>query len=71
MEYEKNTGKFSFGFGTARTAGVGKISDIQKIQVKHSNKVIAKKAVIAGLQAMATIAVIGLKIRFSGKNRRD
>lgn len=67
MEYEKNTGKFSFGFGTDRTAGVGKLSDIQKIPAKYSKKAIVEKAVTAGVQAMAVAAVVGLKIKFSGK----
>lgn len=67
MEYEKNTGKFTFGLGNTRTAGIGKLSDAQQITEKISGKVIAKKAVSAGLQAMAVTAVIGLKVKFARK----
>lgn len=67
MEYEKNTEKFSFGFGSTRVAGTGKISDRRKITAKLSGKAVAKKAVAAGVQAMAAAAVIGLKIKFSKK----
>lgn len=67
MEYEKNTEKFSFGVGSARIAGKGRLSDSRKITDKYSGKVLAKKAVIAGVQAMAVAAVVGLKVKFSGK----
>lgn len=67
MEYTKNTEKFSFGFGSTKTAGIGKLSDSRQITGGLSKKVIAKKAVTAGLQAMAVATVVGLKIKFSGK----
>lgn len=67
MEYKKNTEKFSFGFGNIRTAGIGKISEVQQITVKLSKKSVARKAVTAGVQAMAVAVAVGLKIKFSGK----
>lgn len=67
MEYTKNTEKFSFGFGSTKTAGIGKLSDSRKITGRLSKKVIAKKAVTAGLQAMSVATVVGLKVKFSGK----
>lgn len=67
MEYEKTGEKFSFGIGTTKIAGMGKLSDSKKISGRPSGKTIAKKAVSAGIQAMAVTAVIGLKIKFSGK----
>lgn len=67
MEYEKTGEKFSFGIGTEKTAGAGKLSDSKKISGKLSGKAIAEKAVSAGLKAMAVTAVIGIKCRFSGK----
>lgn len=67
MEYEKNTEKFSFGIGSTRVAGKGRLSDSQKIMAKYSGKTLAKKAVVAGVQAMAVAAVVGLKVKFSGK----
>lgn len=67
MEYEKNTEKFSFGVGNTRVAGTGRLSDSQKIMAKYSGKTLAKKAVVAGVQAMAVAAVVGLKVKFSGK----
>lgn len=66
MEYEKTGEKFSFGIGTAKIAGTGKLSDSKKAG-RASGKTIAKRAVSAGLQAMAVTAVIGLKIKFSEK----
>lgn len=67
MEYEKNTEKFSFGIGSTRVAGKGRLSGSQKIMAKYSGKTLAKKAVVAGVQAMAVAAVVGLKVKFSGK----
>lgn len=67
MEYEKTGEKFSFGIGTTKVAGTGKLSDSRKISGRQSRKAIAKRAVSAGLQAMAVTAVIGLKIKFSEK----
>ena len=66
MEYEKTGEKFSFGIGTTKVAGVGKLSESKKVG-RTTGKTIAKRAVSAGLQAMAVTAVIGLKIKFSGK----
>ncbi|MCM1506789.1 MAG: hypothetical protein NC177_06595 [Ruminococcus flavefaciens] len=67
MEYEKTGENFSFGVGTVKTAGAGKLSEAEKITGKLSNKAIAKKAVTAGLQAMAVATVVGLKVKFSRK----
>ena len=67
MEYEKNTEKFSLGFGSTKVAGTGKLSESQRITAKLSGKVIAKKAFTVGVQAMAIAAVVGLKVKFSGK----
>ncbi|MDE5558654.1 MAG: hypothetical protein K2J32_13390 [Ruminococcus sp.] len=69
MEYKKTSEKFSFGIGTTKTAGVGKLSDNKRISGRCSGKAIAKKAVTAGLQAMAVTAVIGIKCRLSGKKQ--
>ena len=69
MEYKKTSEKFSFGIGTIKTAGVGKLSDSKRISGRCSGKAIAKKAVTASLQAMAVTAVIGIKCRFSSKKQ--
>ncbi len=67
MEYTKNTEKFSIGFGNTKIAGIGKLSDAQQITDRLSKKAVARKAVTAGIQAMAVATVVGLKIKFSKK----
>lgn len=67
MEYEKNNGKFSFGFGSTKVAGKGRLSGAVPITERLSGKAVAKKAVSAGLQAMAVATVVGLKVKFSRK----
>lgn len=67
MEYEKNKEKFSFGFGSTRVAGKGKLSDSQRITAKLSRKAVVKKAVVTGVKAMAVATVVGMKVKFSGK----
>lgn len=67
MEYKKNTEKFSFGIGNTRVAGTGRLSDSQRITAELSKKAVARKAVTAGVQAMAVSVAVGLKIKFSGK----
>ena len=70
MEYRKTGEKFSFGIGTTKTAGIGKLSDGKKISGGYSVKTITERAVSAGLQAMAVTAVVAFKCRLNG-NRRD
>jgi len=67
MEYTKNTENFSIGFGDTKIAGIGKLSDAQPITDRLSKKAVARKAVTAGIQAMAVATVVVLKIKFSKK----
>ena len=69
MEYGKTGKKISFGIGTVRTAGIGKLSDGKKITGRCSAKTIAERAVSSGIQAMMITAVILLKCSLD--NRRD
>ena len=69
MEYGKTGKKISFGIGTVRTVGIGKLSDGKKITGRCSAKTVAERAVTAGIQAMAVTAVIMLKCGLN--NRRD
>lgn len=70
MKYQKKTEKFSFGIGTAKTAGAGKLSDGEKISGGYSVKTIAERAVSAGLQAMAVTAVVALKCHFNRRYKK-
>ncbi len=48
MEFEKNTAKFSFGAGTVKTAGAGKLSDSVPVpKSSPDKKKIAKTAAVA------------------------
>ena len=58
MEYEKNTGKFSFGFGTVNTAGTGNLSDMKKCETdSYESKMIGnlrkKKTLTKSLRLIA------------------
>lgn len=55
MEFQKNSGNFSFGFGSTKVAGVGKIAD--SAETKPTKKQILRKAVNVGTQ-IAVLAVI-------------
>ena len=57
MEYTKNNERFSFGFGSTKVSGIGRLSDSRRITAKLSAKAVARKAVTAGLQAMAVATV--------------
>ncbi|MDE6833102.1 MAG: hypothetical protein K2J39_02470 [Ruminococcus sp.] len=69
MEYRKTGKKFSFGAGVTKTAGVGKLSESEKISAGYSVKTTSERAVSNGLKAMAVTAVVILKCRFN--NWRD
>ena len=69
MEYRKTSEKFSFGIGTTKTVGIGKLSDGKRISGGYSVKTVAERAVSAGLQAMAVTAVVTFKCRLNDKRR--
>ncbi|MBR4626247.1 MAG: hypothetical protein IKO47_00830 [Ruminococcus sp.] len=66
MEYEKNTGNFSFGFGSMKTAGSGSIDKAveapKNVRTKYDKKVIAKNA--------AKAAVLSAVVLMKGKRAR-
>lgn len=52
MEFEKNTAKFSFGAGTVKTAGAGKLSDSAPVpKSTPDKKKIARTAAVAASAA--------------------
>ena len=59
MEFEKTTEKFSFGFGSVKTAGSGSIDKAvdapSNVRTKYDKKVIAKNAAKAVLLSAAVI----------------
>ncbi len=65
MEFEKNKGNFSFGFGTMKTAGAGNLSETQEvpkdIKTKHNPKEIAASAVKAA--ALAGLVILKHKMK--------
>ncbi len=68
MEYEKNSGKFSFGFGTAKTAGAGtldKAVDAPDVRTRYDKKAIAKNAA----KAAAVSALVILKHKHRAKKK--
>ena len=67
MEFEKNMGKVSFGFGTMTAAGKGKLSDAEKIPADRSPQSIAKNALKTGLKAGALTAAFMLRHRAKKK----
>lgn len=70
MEYEKNGEKFSFGFGTMKTAGSGDLTNAEEvpktIKTKYDKKVIAKNAA----KAAAMSALVLLKHKRSKKKKK-
>ncbi len=58
MEFEKNLGNFSFGFGNEKTAGKGKLSDAVKIKSRPDAKAVRKKNIENGLKAGAAVAAL-------------
>lgn len=56
MEFEKNTANFSFGAGTIKTAGAGKLSDSEPLpKTALDKKKIAKTATLAAVSAVAIL----------------
>lgn len=64
MEFEKNTAKFSFGAGTVKTAGAGKLSDSEPVPKSATDK--KKVAKTAAVAAVST-AVFLLKRKLNRK----
>ena len=71
MEFEKNTGNFSFGFGTMTAAGSGTIDKAveapKNVRTKYDKKVIAKNAAKAAVLSAAVIFKHKRKSRKKGK----
>ena len=68
MEYEKNSGKFSFGFGTAKTAGAGtldKAVDAPDVRTRYDKKAIAKN--VAKAAAFSALVILKHKCRANRK----
>ena len=68
MEYEKNSGKFSFGFGTAKTAGAGtldKAVDAPDVRTRYDKKAIAKN--VAKAAAVSPLVILKHKCRANRK----
>ena len=68
MEFEKNSGNFSFGFGTAKTAGAGtldKAVDAPDVRTRYDKKTIAKNAA----KAAALSAIVILKHKHRSKRK--
>lgn len=69
MEFEKNIGdKFTFGFGSAKTAGAGtldKAVEAPDVRTKYDKKTIAKNAAKAAALTAAVLVKHKLK-----KNRK-
>lgn len=65
MEFEKKTDKFSFGAGSLKTAGTGKLSEAEPVQKTGTpdKKKIAKAAAVAA----ASTAVFLLKRKLKHK----
>lgn len=65
MEFEKKTDKFSFGAGSLKTAGAGKLSEAEPVQKTGTadKKKIAKAAAVAA----ASAAVLLLKRKMKHK----
>ena len=59
MEFEKVTDKFSFGFGSMKTAGSGSIDKAveapKNVKTKYDKKIIAKNAAKAAILSAAVI----------------
>lgn len=70
MEFEKNTGKFSFGFGSMKTAGSGTIDNAveapKNVRTKYDKKAIAKNAAKAAVAS----AVVIIKGRHASKKKK-
>ncbi|MDE6036548.1 MAG: hypothetical protein K2G36_11655 [Ruminococcus sp.] len=71
MEYVKTGKKMTFGVGTVRTAGIGKLSDSKKITGGYTAKTIAERAVSSGIQAMMITAVILLKCSLDNRSDKN
>ncbi len=68
MEFEKNTGNFSFGIGSMKTAGTGSIDkavEAPKNSTKHDVKAIAKSV------GNAAIALAVLKVKNNIKKKKS
>lgn len=70
MEFEKNTEKFSFGFGSVKTAGSGSVSKAvdapKNVRTKYDKKLIAKNAANAVILSAAVI----LKHKYRAKKKK-
>ena len=71
MEFEKVTEKFSFGFGTMKTAGSGSVEKAveapKNIRTKYDKKVIAKNAAKAAILSAAVILKHKRRAKHSSK----
>lgn len=72
MEFQKNFGdNFSFGFGSMKTAGAGKVSEAvpapKGVRTKRDKKAIAKSAAKA---AVLTAAVL-VKHKMKNRKKKD
>lgn len=55
MEFQKNTGNFSFGFGTQKTAGVGSLKDALIVKDSKADKKLIAKTAVKGAAAAALV----------------
>lgn len=71
MEFEKTTDKFSFGFGSMKTAGSGSIDNAveapKNVKTKYDKKIIAKNAAKAAILSAAVIIKHKHKARKANK----
>lgn len=64
MEYTKNNKNFSFGFGSAEVAGIGKLSEDKKTVSEYSENFSLKKAISVGAKIFLIAVLSVLKLKF-------